>query len=65
MTDIGIDGEGYVKFWVDEVPESPRVDPDVQQMFAGQNITDPIYHSHASPVAATPTFGDQSPQPED
>ena len=29
VADAGIDGERYVKFWIDEAPDSRPEDPDV------------------------------------
>ena len=65
MIDVGMDGEKYVKFWIVEVPDSRPEEPDVQQMFAEQDITAPTLHTSATPVGATPMLGERSPEPED
>ena len=65
VTDVGMDGERYVTSWIDEVPDSPPEDPDVQQMFAEQDITAPAHHTSATQVATTPMFGERSTQPAD
>ena len=49
VTDLGADGNRYIEFWVDSVPDSHREEPDIQQMFDGQGTTDPANHRSASP----------------
>ena len=64
-TNLGADGNRYVKFWVDSSAESLHEEHDLQQMFEGQSTTDPVDRRHTSPVAETPVFGDQPPPPEE
>ena len=65
VTDLGADGNRYIKFWIDSLPESHREEPDLQQMSEGQSITDPSYHRSASPLTDTPACGDHSTPPEE
>ena len=45
---------------VDAAPESQLDETDVQQMFEGQSITDPMCRRRPTPVSETPSFGGQS-----
>ena len=57
VTDIRMNGERYVDFWIDETPTVPAKEHDVQQVFAGQDTTASSHQPYAAPVTGVPTWG--------
>ena len=58
LTDADSDGNRYTKFWVHASPDSHQDEGDVQHMFEGQSITDPMCARRAPPTTETPMLGE-------